>query len=169
MVWWMANRQSFCFIVAFHDFVTLKNRLTYQCLGSWPVVITMKKKISRHLKKNLQDIGQSKLMAASLQPVKAWKKKGKYCEGANFSWLSSKVSRTLALPAGIPNSSTKQLVGLTWARKLRGAWWKNLGPYMCPISGRSSQGSFTLYYGFGSIVHVQFENVKDMTSNSPSF
>ena len=28
--------------------------------------------ISRHLEKNKNDIGQSKLMATSLQPVKCW-------------------------------------------------------------------------------------------------
>jgi hypothetical protein len=28
--------------------------------------------ISRHLKKNLQDIGQSNSMATSLQPVNSW-------------------------------------------------------------------------------------------------
>jgi hypothetical protein len=30
----MANMQSFCFIIAFHKFATLKNRLTYQCPSS---------------------------------------------------------------------------------------------------------------------------------------
>jgi hypothetical protein len=41
----MANKQSFCFIIAFHNFATLENRLTYhQRPSSWPVVITMKKK-----------------------------------------------------------------------------------------------------------------------------
>jgi hypothetical protein len=34
-------------------------------------------------------------MATSLQPVKSWKKIGRTCEGADFSWLSSKVSQTL--------------------------------------------------------------------------
>jgi hypothetical protein len=39
----MANMRSFCFIIAFHNFATLENRLTHQCPSSWPVVITMKK------------------------------------------------------------------------------------------------------------------------------
>jgi hypothetical protein len=43
--------RSFCFIIAFHSFATLKNRLTYQCPSSWPVVITMKKKLSGTCKK----------------------------------------------------------------------------------------------------------------------
>ena len=54
-------------------------------------------KISWHLKKKRkkeEDIGRSKFMATSLQPVKSWKT-GRSCEGADFSWLSSKVSRTL--------------------------------------------------------------------------
>ena len=47
----MTNTWSFCFIIAFHDIATLeKNRLTYQCPSSWPVVITMKEEISQHLK-----------------------------------------------------------------------------------------------------------------------
>jgi hypothetical protein len=41
----MTNKRSFCFIFAFHDFATLGNRLTYQCPSSWPVGITMKKKL----------------------------------------------------------------------------------------------------------------------------
>jgi len=45
--------RSFCFIIAFHSFATLENWLTYQCPSSWLVVITMKKKISRRLKKKL--------------------------------------------------------------------------------------------------------------------
>jgi hypothetical protein len=49
----MTNRQSFYFIIAFHNFATLENRLTYQCSSSWPNVITMKKKTSRHLKENI--------------------------------------------------------------------------------------------------------------------
>jgi hypothetical protein len=55
---------------------TLENRLTYQCPSSWPVVITMKKKLGntskkkKKKKKKKKDIGRSKLMATSLQPVK---------------------------------------------------------------------------------------------------
>jgi hypothetical protein len=49
----MANMRSFCLIIAFHNFVTLENRLTYQCPSSWPVVITMKKKLASTWKKNI--------------------------------------------------------------------------------------------------------------------
>jgi hypothetical protein len=49
----MANRRSFCFIIASHNFATLKNRLIYQRPSSWPVVITMKEEISRQLGKNM--------------------------------------------------------------------------------------------------------------------
>jgi hypothetical protein len=51
-LWWTTNKQSFCFIIAFHNFATLKNRLTYQCPSSWPVVIIMKTLTSTWLKKN---------------------------------------------------------------------------------------------------------------------
>jgi hypothetical protein len=47
----MANRQSFCFIIAFHNFAALENQLTNQCPSSWPVVITMKEKLASTLKK----------------------------------------------------------------------------------------------------------------------
>jgi hypothetical protein len=70
----MANKRSFCFIIAFHDFATLENRLTYQCPNSWPVVIKMKKKLAgtwKKRKRKEKNIGQSKLMATSLQPVKS--------------------------------------------------------------------------------------------------
>jgi len=33
-------------MIAFHNFTTLKNWLTYQCPSSWRVVITMKKKLA---------------------------------------------------------------------------------------------------------------------------
>jgi hypothetical protein len=47
----MMNMQSFCFIVAFHNFATLENRLTYQYPSSWAVVITMKKTLTGTCKK----------------------------------------------------------------------------------------------------------------------
>ena len=47
----MANKQRFCFIIAFHSFTTLKDQLTYQCPSSWLVVITMKKKLAGTCKK----------------------------------------------------------------------------------------------------------------------
>jgi hypothetical protein len=49
----MAYKRSFCFNTAYHNFATLKNRLTYQCPSSWPVVITRKKKLAGSLKKKL--------------------------------------------------------------------------------------------------------------------
>jgi hypothetical protein len=49
----MANMRSFCFIIAFHNFATLENWRTYQCPSSWPVVITMKKKLAGTCKKNI--------------------------------------------------------------------------------------------------------------------
>jgi hypothetical protein len=52
-VWLMASRGSFCFIIAFHNFATLKKRLIYQCPSSWPVVITMKKKLAGTWKKHI--------------------------------------------------------------------------------------------------------------------
>jgi hypothetical protein len=92
----MANKRIFCFIIAFHNFATLENWLTYQCPSSWPVVITMKE-ISRHLEK------QYKILAGPNEWQQNYnrsnpEKTGRSCEGADFSWLSSKVSRTLFPP-----------------------------------------------------------------------
>ena len=47
----MANKQIFCFIIAFHHFAILENRLTYEYPSSWPVVITVKKKLASTWKK----------------------------------------------------------------------------------------------------------------------
>jgi hypothetical protein len=90
----MANKRSFCFIIAFHNFVTLENQVTYQCPSSWPVVITMKKKLAGTWKKIYrilvgpnewqQDCNRS-------NPEKT----GRSCERPECSWLSSRVSRTL--------------------------------------------------------------------------
>jgi hypothetical protein len=93
-VWWMANKRSFCFISAFHNFATLKNQLTYQCTSSWPVVITMKKKLAGTWKKS---IGYWPVQINGNKFATSWilKKTGRSCEGADFSWLSSKVSWTL--------------------------------------------------------------------------
>jgi hypothetical protein len=66
--------RSFCFITAFHNFATLNNRLTYQCPSSWPVVITMKKTSAGIFFYKKKDIGRSKSMATTLQPVKSSKK-----------------------------------------------------------------------------------------------
>jgi len=49
----MTSKRSFCFITAFHTFATLENQLTYQYICSWPVAITIKEEISRHLKQNI--------------------------------------------------------------------------------------------------------------------
>jgi len=38
-------------IIAFHNFATLENRLTYQCPNSWLAVIAMKKKLADTQKK----------------------------------------------------------------------------------------------------------------------
>jgi hypothetical protein len=48
----MVNKRSFCFIIAFHNFATLENRFIFRCPSSWPVVITMKKKLANTWKKN---------------------------------------------------------------------------------------------------------------------
>jgi hypothetical protein len=43
--------RSFSFKIAFHNFATLENWLTYQFPSSWPVIIEMKKKLAGTQKK----------------------------------------------------------------------------------------------------------------------
>jgi hypothetical protein len=83
-------------MIAFHNFATLENRFTYQLPSSWPVVVTMKKKSA----------GTSEKKYRILAGPNEWQrlcnrsnlgKTGRSCEGADFSWLSPKVSRTLLM------------------------------------------------------------------------
>jgi hypothetical protein len=91
----MANMRSFCFTIVFCNFATLGKAA---CL-SMPKFLAdhryNEKEINRRLKKKEKDIGRSKLMATSLQPVKSWKNPVEVMKGQIFSWLSSKVLRTL--------------------------------------------------------------------------
>jgi hypothetical protein len=84
----MANKRSFCFIF---------------CYIEKPAYLSMPKllagfhyngeEISRHLKKNIGywPVQMNDKFATS----QILKKTGRSCEGADLSWLSSKVSRTL--------------------------------------------------------------------------
>jgi hypothetical protein len=47
------EQAKFCFIITFHNFATLENRLTYRCPSSWLVVITRKKKLAGTCKKKI--------------------------------------------------------------------------------------------------------------------
>jgi hypothetical protein len=76
-----------------HTFATLKNRLTYQCPSSWPVVITMKTKLAGTWKSYRILAGPNEWQQVCNRSNPA--KTGRSCEGVDFSWLSSKVSRTL--------------------------------------------------------------------------
>jgi hypothetical protein len=96
----MANKPSFCFIIALHNFATLKNMFTYECPSSWPVVITMQKKLAGTWKKNYRILAgpnewQQVCNRSNLE------KTGRSYEGADFSWLSSKVSRTMMPPRAL--------------------------------------------------------------------
>jgi hypothetical protein len=92
----MANMRSFCFIITIHKFVTLENRLTYQCPSSWPVVITREEELTGTGKKYkiLAGPNERQQVCNRSNPEKT----GRSCEGADFSWLSSKVSQTLLWP-----------------------------------------------------------------------
>jgi hypothetical protein len=49
----MANMRNFCFIIAFHDFSTLENRLTYQCTKILAGCHDKEEEISQHLEKDI--------------------------------------------------------------------------------------------------------------------
>ena len=88
----MVNKRSFCFINAFHNFATLKNRLiNAKFLAGCHYNV---EEISRHLKRNigywLVQINGNKFAT------------GRSCERADFSWLSSIVSRTLLKVLWLP-------------------------------------------------------------------
>jgi hypothetical protein len=89
----MANKWSFFFIIAFHKLATLENQLTYQCPSSWLVVITMKKKLAGTWKKKMILVGPNYWQQVCNRSNLG--KTGRSCEGADFSWLSSRASRTL--------------------------------------------------------------------------
>ena len=95
MVWWMANMRSFCFIIALQNFATLENRLTYQCPSSWLVVIIIKKKLAGTWKKYRILVGPNQWQQVCNRSNPG--KTGRSHEGADFSWLSSKVSGTLVM------------------------------------------------------------------------
>jgi hypothetical protein len=87
----MAYKRRFCFIIAFHNFATLENRLTYQYPSSWLVGITMKKKFAGTWKKKhriLAGPNEWQQVCNRSNPEKT----GRRFEGVDFSWLSSKVS-----------------------------------------------------------------------------
>jgi hypothetical protein len=89
----MANIQSFCFIIAFHNFPILKNWLSYQCPSFWPVVITMKKKLTGtwgKKKKKREDINRSRFNDNKFATSQILKKPVEVVKGGiSFSWLSS--------------------------------------------------------------------------------
>jgi len=81
VVWRMANMCSFCFIIALYNFATLKNQLTYQCPSSWPVVITMKKKLAGTWIKNIgyllvqsngNKFASGQILKKTVEVVKGW-------------------------------------------------------------------------------------------------
>jgi hypothetical protein len=106
-----------------HNFATLEHWLIYQCPSSWPVVITMKKKLAGTWKNN-------RILASpnSWQQVCNWsnlEESGRSCEGLDFSWLSLKVSWTL-LPSLLCGP------GPALPAANRGRWWA-LGASMARV------------------------------------
>jgi hypothetical protein len=72
-VWWMANKRAFASLLRLIILLHWGNRLTYQCPRSWPVVITMKKKLASTWKQKYRILAGPNEWQTSLQPVKSWK------------------------------------------------------------------------------------------------
>jgi hypothetical protein len=87
--------RSFCFIIAFLNFATLENRLTYQFSAGCH---HNEEEISRHLeKKRKKGYWPVQINGNKFATGQILQETGKSCEGAAFSWLSTKVSPTLQL------------------------------------------------------------------------
>ena len=78
---------------AFRKFATLENWFTYQCPSSWPVGITLEKKLAGTWK--IIGYWSVQINDNKFATGQILKKTGRNCEGVDYSWLSSKVSRTL--------------------------------------------------------------------------
>jgi hypothetical protein len=75
-----------------------KTGVLINATSSWPVVITMKKKlISRHFEKEHVGCWPVQMNGNKFATNQILSKTGRSCEGADFSWLSSKASQTLLL------------------------------------------------------------------------
>jgi hypothetical protein len=88
------ERAKLCFIIAFHNFATLKNRLTLSMPRFLACCHYSEEEISWHLKKKYR------ILAGPNEWQQVYnrsnpEKTGRGCEGADFSWWNSKVSRTL--------------------------------------------------------------------------
>jgi hypothetical protein len=88
----MANKQSVCFIIAFHNFATLENWLTLSMPKFLAGCHYNEEGISWHFKKKIVhrpvQIDGSKFATGRILE----KKPGRSCKGADSSRLSSKVS-----------------------------------------------------------------------------
>ena len=86
--------EALCFVSAFHTFVTSENPAYLSMPSSWPVVITVKKTLAGTWKKKCRRLAgpnEWQQVCNRSNPEGT----GRSCEGADFSGLSSKVSRTL--------------------------------------------------------------------------
>jgi hypothetical protein len=90
----------------------MENRLTYQCPSSWPVCHYNEEEISRHLEKKL-GYWPVQMNGNKFATGQILKKTGRSCEGVDFSWLNSKVSRTLILRGSLKGSKIGYYVGPT--------------------------------------------------------
>jgi hypothetical protein len=79
--------RSFCFIIAFHNFATLKKQLTHQCPELLAGCHYNEEEISRHLTKRKYRIlagpNEWQQVCNRSNPEET----GRSCEGADFSWL----------------------------------------------------------------------------------
>jgi hypothetical protein len=87
----MENKRSFCFIIAFHNFATLEKPAYLSMPKFLAGCLYNEEEISLHLKKKKRIFaGPNSWQQVCNQSNP--EKTGRSCEGADFGWVSSKVS-----------------------------------------------------------------------------
>ena len=76
--------RNFSFIIAFQNFATLENRVTYRYRSYWPVVITMKEKLAGTSNKIQDMAGPDEWQQACNRSNPG--KSGTSSQGTDFSW-----------------------------------------------------------------------------------
>ena len=103
----MANMRNFYFIIVFHNFATLIEKPAYLSMPKFLAGYHYnEEEISWHLEKNriLAGPNEWQQVCHRSNPERT----GGSCEGADCSWLSSRVSRTLPAICILVNLETSQ-------------------------------------------------------------
>ena len=99
--WWMTSMRSFCFIIAFHNFATLENRLTYQLM---PRFLTgchyNEEEISRHLNKNYRILAPVQMNGDKFASGQILRKPVEVVKGRILAGWTQKSPKPWTMPPG---------------------------------------------------------------------